>query len=62
MEIDFTLLKHSMKDFDAINSEFDDETILAEVESMVFAASAANTSSRAAAGESIWKLLASFSL
>lgn len=40
-----------MKDFDAINSEFDDETILAEVESMVFAASAANTSSRAAAGE-----------
>jgi len=34
-----------MKDFDAINEEFKDETTLAEVESMVFAASAAAASS-----------------
>ena len=40
-----------MKDFDAIHEAFKDETILADVESMVFAASAAATSSRAAAGE-----------
>jgi hypothetical protein len=40
-----------MKDFDAIHEAFKDETILADVESMVFAASAAAASSRAAAGE-----------
>ena len=48
-----------MKDFDAMNSEFDDETTLAEVESMVFTASGASlSSSLAAAGE---KYLETFS-